>query len=91
MMTDGKKSNIRIDHICLCRWLKLVSEASIFDPEKLLTCFKNLARENYYLGSRILREKIIILTDPTVMQEKYYSIRKLKPGFQLYQAPCSPQ
>ena len=61
MMTDGKKSNIRIDHICLCRWLKLVSEASIFDPEKLLTCFKNLARENYYLGSRILREKIIIL------------------------------
>ena len=61
MMSDGKKSNIRIDHICLCRWLKLVSEASIFDPEKLLSCFKNLARENYYLGSRILREKIIIL------------------------------
>ena len=103
MMSDGKKSNIRIDHICLCRWLKLVFEASIFDPEttiilfqesckrKLLSWFKNLARENYYLVSRILREKVIILTDPTVMQEKYYSIGKLKPGFQLYQAPCSPQ
>ena len=90
-MSDGKKSDIRIDHVCHCRWLKLVSEASIFDPEKLLSCFKNLARENYYLGSRILREKIIILTDPTVMQEKYYSIGKLKSGFQLYQAPCSPQ
>jgi len=59
--------------------------------EKLLSWFKNLARENNYLVSRILREKIIIMTDPTVMQEKYYSIGKLKPGFQLYQAPCSPQ
>ena len=45
MMSNGKKSNIRTDHICLCRWLKLVYEASIFDPEKLLSCFKNLARE----------------------------------------------
>jgi len=68
-----------------------VSEVSIFDPEKLLSLFKNLARENYYLVSRTLQEKIIILADPTVMQEKYYSIGKLKPGFQFYQAPCSPQ
>ena len=49
-------------HVCLCRLQKLVSEVSIFDPEKIIilvqefckrklfSCFKNLARENYFLG-----------------------------------------
>ena len=59
--------------------------------KKLLSWLKNLVRSNYYPVSRILQGKIIILADPTVMQEKYYSIGKLKSGFQLYQAPCSPQ
>jgi len=44
--------------------------------KKLLSWFKNFARENYFLVSRTLQEKIIFLADPTVVQEKYYSIGK---------------